>query len=80
MVNGFTTYRVPTVRDVAPFTRVDFVEAEFPAGPFGAKGIGEVPLMAAHAAVARAVAHAVGRHPAAYPFSPERVRGLIRGG
>ncbi|MGB2984224.1 MAG: xanthine dehydrogenase family protein molybdopterin-binding subunit, partial [Candidatus Bipolaricaulia bacterium] len=73
LVNGFTTYRVPTVRDVAPFTRVDFVEAEFPAGPFGAKGIGEVPLMAAHAAVARAVAHAVGRHPAAYPFSPERV-------
>jgi CO/xanthine dehydrogenase Mo-binding subunit len=77
IVNGLTTYRLPTVQDVAPRTHVDFVEAEFPAGPFGAKGIGEVPLMAAHAAVARAVAHAVGRDPLEYPLSPDRIRKLI---
>jgi len=77
IVNGLTTYRLPTVRDVAPDTRVDFVEAAFPAGPFGAKGIGEVPLMAAHAAVARAVAHATGGHPTRYPLSPDYVRGLL---
>jgi len=77
IVNGLTTYRLPTVQDVAPRTRVDFVEAEFPAGPFGAKGLGEVPLMAAHAAVARAVAHAIGRDPLEYPLSPDRIRRLI---
>ena len=80
VVNGLTTYRLPTVRDVAPETRVSFVEAEFPAGPFGAKGIGEVPLMAAHAAVARAVAHATGAHPTSYPLSPETVRELLSAG
>jgi len=77
IVNGFTTYRLPTIRDVAPQIEVDFVEAEFPAGPFGAKGIGEVPLMAAHAAVAGAVAHAVGAHPTRYPLDPPQVRTLL---
>ena len=78
IVNGLTTYRLPTIRDVASETQVDFVEAEFPAGPFGAKGIGEVPLMAAHAAVARAIAHATGRPVDRYPLDPPRVRGLLQ--
>ncbi|MFC2099952.1 molybdopterin cofactor-binding domain-containing protein [Candidatus Bipolaricaulota bacterium] len=77
LVNGLTTYRIPTIRDVAPETKVDFVEAAFPAGPFGAKGIGEVPLMAAHAAVARAVAHASGVPVTRYPLNPDRVRRLL---
>jgi CO/xanthine dehydrogenase Mo-binding subunit len=41
------------------------------------KGIGEVPVMAAHAAVARAVAHATGRHPARYPLDPPRIKSLL---
>ena len=77
VVNGFTTYRLPTIRDVPLGTPVDFVEDLFPAGPFGMKGIGEVPLMAAHAAVARAVAHAVGRRLTSYPLDPPRVRALL---
>jgi len=77
IVNGLTTYRLPTVQDVAPETKVGFVEAKFPAGPFGAKGIGEVPLMASHAAVASAVGHAIGRAPTRYPLSPDYLRSLI---
>jgi CO/xanthine dehydrogenase Mo-binding subunit len=57
---------------------VDFIEAEFPAGPFGAKGIGEVPLMAAHAAVAGAVSHAVGHQATCYPLDPDTVAGLLK--
>ena len=79
LVNGLTTYRLPTIRDVPTDTKVDFVEAEFPAGPFGAKGIGEVPLMAAHAAVAGAVADAIGEPLRRYPLDPPRVRELIVG-
>jgi len=78
IVNGLTTYRVPTIRDVVPDMSVDFVEAEFPAGPFGAKGIGEVPLMAAHAAVASAVSHAVGCQATRYPLDPGTVAGLLQ--
>jgi CO/xanthine dehydrogenase Mo-binding subunit len=77
-VNGFTTYRIPTIRDVPLRPAVDFVEDLFPGGPFGMKGIGEVPLMAAHAAVARAVAHATGRRVTKYPLDPPRVRALVR--
>jgi len=78
IVNGLTTYRIPTIRDVAPAMTVDFVETTFPAGPFGAKGIGEVPLMAAHAAVANAVAHAIGSAVCVYPLDPPRIRALLR--
>jgi len=77
IVNGLTTYRLPTIQDVASETKVAFIEALFPSGPFGAKGIGEVPLMASHAAVAQAVAHAVGRDPIRYPLSPAYVRELL---
>ena len=77
MTTGFTTYRIPTIRDVAPKIEVDFVEAIYSKGPFGAKGLGEVPLMAAHTAVSRAVAHAIAREVATYPLSPERVKELV---
>lgn len=79
IVHGLTTYRLPTVRDVVTEMKVDFVEAEFSAGPFGAKGIGEVPLMASHAAVARAVCHATGRSADRYPLDPPRVKALLTG-
>ena len=78
IVNGLTTYRLPTIRDVVLDMGVDFVEAEFPAGPFGAKGLGEVPLMASHAAVAGAVSHAVGHQVTRYPLDPNTVSGLLR--
>jgi CO/xanthine dehydrogenase Mo-binding subunit len=78
MTTGFTTYRIPTIRDVAPNIEVDFVEAIYSKGPFGAKGLGEVPLMAAHTAVSRAVAHAIEREVVTYPLSPERVKELVK--
>ena len=77
MTTGFTTYRIPTIRDIAADTKVAFVEALYPAGPFGAKGLGEVPLMAAHTAVSRAVAQALGAAVNAYPLSLEQVKELI---
>ena len=74
LTSGFTTYRIPTIRDVAPHTQVDFVEAVFSYGPYGAKGLGEVPLMASHTAVSRAVAHALKSDVKSYPLSPDRVK------
>jgi CO/xanthine dehydrogenase Mo-binding subunit len=59
---------------VASQIEVGFVEDTYSGGPFGAKGLGEVPLMAAHTAVSRAVAHAIKREVVTYPLSPERVK------
>ena len=78
LTSGFTTYRIPTIRDVAPNTQVDFVEAVFPYGPYGAKGLGEVPLMASHTAVSRAIAHALKVDVNTYPLSPDRVRAITQ--
>jgi len=77
LTSGFTTYRIPTIRDVAKRTQVEFVEAVFSYGPYGAKGLGEVPLMASHTAVSRAVAHALRADVNSYPLSPDRVKELV---
>jgi len=78
LTSGFTTYRIPTIRDVAPNTQVDFVEDIYPYGPYGAKGLGEVPLMASHTAVSRAIAHALNADVDTYPLSPERVHQIAK--
>lgn len=69
----FTGYHIPTSLDVPEELVVDFVEAPYSGGPFGAKGLGEVPLMAAHAAAAGAVAAALGKPVHRYPLVPHRV-------
>jgi len=69
----FTNYLMPTSQDVPDELIVDFVEADYPEGPYGAKGLGEVPLMAAHAAVINAVSDAIGGRVFQYPATPERI-------
>ncbi len=73
-----TAYHIPTGVDM-PEVQVAFVEAPYSGGPFGAKGLGEVPLMASHAAVANAISRAVGRRLRQYPAVPERVLALVEG-
>jgi len=76
---SFTAYHIPTAMDVPEEYVIDFVEAPYSGGPFGAKGLGEVPLMASHAAVANAVSHAIGARLREYPAVPERVLALALG-
>ncbi len=76
---SFTAYHIPTSMDVPSRYVIDFVEAPYSGGPYGAKGLGEVPLMAAHAAVANAVSQATGRRLREYPAIPERVLELVEG-
>ena len=54
---------------------VDTVLLEVPSehGPFGARGVGEPPIIATAAAVANAIADATGVRPNSLPMSPPRV-------
>lgn len=52
-VNGFNDYIVPTLTDTPNF-EVNVIENYYPFGPFGAKGLGELPLVGAPPAVAAA--------------------------
>jgi CO/xanthine dehydrogenase Mo-binding subunit len=68
----FTDYKVFTTTDL-PELNVSFVETHDPAGPHGAKGIGESPLIPVAAAIANAVYNATGVRMTALPLTPERV-------
>lgn len=73
MRNGnMTNYVVPTAADV-PRIDVRFQESPYAYGPWGAKGIGELPMDGPAPAVVNAIAHATGLDLCAIPASPERV-------
>jgi CO/xanthine dehydrogenase Mo-binding subunit len=65
-------YLIPTTLDF-PATEVIMLESGTGVGPFGAKGIGEPSLTPAAAAVANAVADAIGLRIQEIPLTPERV-------
>jgi CO/xanthine dehydrogenase Mo-binding subunit len=55
----FVDYAIPSFGTVPPI-ETEIIEVPAPDGPFGAKGIGEAPVIAAAAAVANAIAAATG--------------------
>jgi CO/xanthine dehydrogenase Mo-binding subunit len=73
----FLDYRIPTLGEVPPI-QVDPVEGFLGAGPFGAKGVGEPPIIPIPAAVANAVADAVGARVTDLPISAERVARALK--
>jgi len=73
MINStFTNYVIPTSLDTPPF-EVILVEKPYSRGPFGAKGVGELPMDIPGPAVAAAVKHATGRLIPTLPHTPERI-------
>ncbi len=73
MINSqLTNYILPTSLDTPPFD-VTLVEKPYSRGPFGAKGVGELPMDVPAPAVAAAVKHATGRLIATIPITPERI-------
>ncbi len=71
-----TNYIIPTTADVPP-VRVDFLEAPYPHGAGGAKGIGELPFDGVAPAIANALAAAGAGDPRDIPLTPERVMDLV---
>jgi CO/xanthine dehydrogenase Mo-binding subunit len=73
LTGTFVDYALPTATVVPPID-TEIVEVPVPEGPFGAKGVGEAPVIAGAGAVANAVAAATGGlRMRRLPMSPERV-------
>jgi CO/xanthine dehydrogenase Mo-binding subunit len=70
---GFLDYRVPVASDV-PMIEAVLVEVPNPRHPFGARGVGEVPIVPPMAAVANAIRSATGLRMSHLPMSPPKVR------
>jgi len=65
-----TNYIMPTSMDLPPI-RVYFEERPYAYGPFGAKGIGELPMDGVAPAIANAIEHAMGVRVDRIPITPE---------
>lgn len=66
------TYIIPTARD-APRLTIELLERPWEGGPFGAKGVGELPMDGAAPAAMQAIEHATGIAVRAIPATPERL-------
>jgi CO/xanthine dehydrogenase Mo-binding subunit len=78
LTGGFFQYLIPTATDVPDIEAV-VLESGEGMGPFGARGIGEPPVGPPLAAVASAVADAIGVRPTRLPITPERVLQCLAG-
>jgi CO/xanthine dehydrogenase Mo-binding subunit len=72
-----STYIIPTPMDTPEIQSV-LVEHVYPWGPYGAKGLGETPIIAVAPAVTAAIAHATGARLCLIPATPERVWAALR--
>lgn len=71
------TYLIPTALD-APRIRTILIENPYSRGPFGAKGIGELPMDAPAPAIVAAIHDAVGVWIDEVPATPEKVLEAMR--
>ncbi len=74
---SFTDYSLFSSTDL-PEIDLAFVETNDPAGPHGAKGIGEAPMIPVAAAIANAVFDATGVRMTELPMTPERVLARLK--
>jgi CO/xanthine dehydrogenase Mo-binding subunit len=72
-------YLIPTIGDIPPIETILVEDAE-PAGPYGAKGVGEPALIPTAPAILGAIRHATGARIDHVPATPDRVRAAIREG
>jgi CO/xanthine dehydrogenase Mo-binding subunit len=73
---GFLDYRVPVCSDL-PMIDAILIEVPNPRHPFGARGVGEVPIVPPMAAVANAIADATGLRLRDLPMSPPKLRAAL---
>ncbi len=73
LTDQFSTYLLPTILDIPEKVESVLVEVPDPNGPWGARGMGELPYLPVAPAIAAAIHDATGVWIDEFPFAPERV-------
>jgi len=73
LTDQLSTYLIPTILDIPEKVETVIVEVNDPNGPWGARGLGELPYLAVAPAIAAAIHNATGVWINELPFTPERV-------
>jgi CO/xanthine dehydrogenase Mo-binding subunit len=77
LTDQLSTYLIPTIWDIPEKIEPVIVEYPDPNGPWGARGVGEMPFLPTAAAISAAVHDATGVWYNEFPLTPERIlRGL----
>jgi CO/xanthine dehydrogenase Mo-binding subunit len=81
VTNRLSTYLIPTALDVPNQIEAAILESPDPRGPWGVRGMGEMPFIPLAPALAAAVHHATGVWFNEFPLTPETVlQGLQKSG
>ncbi|WP_127600421.1 xanthine dehydrogenase family protein molybdopterin-binding subunit [Nitratireductor alexandrii] len=75
---SFVDYKMPLSMDMPPIRTIILETAPDPGGPWGAKGVGEDPIIAIGPAIANAIHDAIGVRFRHYPITPENVLDALR--
>lgn len=75
---NFVDYKMPLAMDMPRIKTIILEEAPDSDGPFGAKGVGEDPIIAIGPAIANAVYDAIGVRMRELPITPEKVLKALR--
>ncbi|KIE48873.1 MAG: carbon monoxide dehydrogenase [marine actinobacterium MedAcidi-G2A] len=70
---NFTDYLLPTAMDTPPIKIASLIEQPEPGAPFGAKGIGEPPVISSTPAIISAIRNATGKKLNRVPIKPEDI-------
>jgi len=73
LTDQLSTYLIPTIWDIPEKVETVFLEVPDPNGPWGARGVGELPFLTVAPAIAAAIHDATGVWVNEFPFTPERV-------
>jgi CO/xanthine dehydrogenase Mo-binding subunit len=73
LTDQLSTYLIPTIWDIPEKVETVFVEVPDPNGPWGARGVGELPFLPVAPAIGAAIHDATGVWVDEFPFTPERV-------
>ncbi len=73
LTDQLSTYLIPTILDIPEKVETVLVEVPDPNGPWGARGVGELPYLTVAPAIAAAIHDATGVWINEFPFTPERV-------
>ena len=75
---SFVDYKMPLSMDMPPIRTIILETAPDPGGPWGAKGVGEDPIIAIGPAIANAIHDAIGVRFHHYPITPENILDALR--
>ena len=73
LTDQLSTYLIPTIWDIPEKVESVILEIPDPSGPWGARGVGELPYLPVAPAIGAAIHDAIGVWIDEFPYTPERV-------